>query len=66
MTERNPYNANTLEWTTPIETPHGNWPGRIPSVHRWAYDYAKHGEENIPQYVPLSEAEIEADKKLVH
>ncbi len=66
MTSRNPYNANTLEWTTPINTPHGNWPGRIPTVHRWAYDYGKFGEEAIPQYVPVSEAEHEADKRMVH
>ncbi len=66
MKTRNPYDANTLEWTTPIEGIHGNWPGRIPSVHRWAYDYGKFGERHIPQYVPVSEAEVEADKKLVH
>ena len=29
MTTRNPYGANTLEWTTPIDTGHGNWPGKI-------------------------------------
>ena len=64
--ERNPYDANTLEWTTPVDPPHGNWPGKIPTVHRWAYDYGKFGEDNIPQFVPVSEAEEEADKQLVH
>ncbi|MDG2448783.1 MAG: cbb3-type cytochrome c oxidase subunit I, partial [Saprospiraceae bacterium] len=54
---RNPYGANTLEWTTPIEAGHGNWEGKIPSVHRWPYDYGKDGNEFIPQYVPLTEEE---------
>tara|TARA_Y100000589_G_scaffold317298_1_gene343171 strand:+ start:100972 stop:102732 length:1761 start_codon:yes stop_codon:yes gene_type:complete len=52
---RNPWHGNTLEWTTPVEHIHGNWPGEIPEVHRWAYDYSKPGAENdyIPQTVPL-------------
>ena len=25
--EQNPWNANTLEWTTPMANIHGNWPG---------------------------------------
>ncbi len=54
---KNPYGANTLEWTTPIEAGHGNWEGKIPSVHRWPYDYGKDGNEFIPQYVPLTEEE---------
>ncbi|MEL6865632.1 MAG: cbb3-type cytochrome c oxidase subunit I [Bacteroidota bacterium] len=57
MTTKNPYNANTLEWTTPINTGHGNWPGKIPAVSRWAYDYGKDGKEYIPQYIPLAEGE---------
>ncbi|MBK7036579.1 MAG: cbb3-type cytochrome c oxidase subunit I [Chitinophagales bacterium] len=57
--EKNPYNANTLEWTTPIRPGHGNWPGELPEVHRWPYDYNKHGREFIPQTEPLSQYEIE-------
>jgi cytochrome c oxidase subunit 1 len=57
MTEKNPYGATTLEWTTPIETGHGNWEGKIPTVQRWPYDYGKNGKEFIPQYVPLAEGE---------
>ena len=36
---------------------HGNWPGEIPHVHRWAYDYSVPGakEDYIPQNVPPSE-----------
>lgn len=58
---QNPWRANTLEWTTPVEHIHGNWPGELPTVHRWPYDYSKPGAEEdfIPQIVPLAEGEIE-------
>ena len=57
----NPWKSNTLEWTTPIERIHGNWPGEIPAVERWAYDYSKPGaeEDYIPQTVPLKKDEVE-------
>ena len=58
MKSKNPWDATTLEWTTPIEPLHGNWPGKIPSVHRWAYDYNKDEREFVPQYVPLEEGEV--------
>ncbi|MFT5953581.1 MAG: cytochrome c oxidase subunit 1 [Cyclobacteriaceae bacterium] len=53
----NPWNSNTLEWTTPRVPGHGNWPGAIPKVYRWPYDYSKPGSESdfIPQHIPLSE-----------
>jgi len=56
---QNPWNSNTLEWTTPMANIHGNWPGALPVVHRWAYDYSKPGAENdfIPQTVPLADGE---------
>ena len=56
---QNPWRANSLEWTTPVEHLHGNWPGDIPVVHRWAYDYSKPGAEEdfVPQNVPLAEGE---------
>jgi len=56
---QNPWKGNSLEWTTPVEHLHGNWPGAIPVVHRWAYDYSKPGAEEdfIPQNVPLAEGE---------
>ncbi len=55
----NPWRANTLEWTAPVEHYHGNWLGEIPEVHRWPYDYSKPGAEEdfIPQTVPLAEGE---------
>jgi cytochrome c oxidase subunit I len=55
--EQNPWNSNTLEWTTPINPGHGNWPGDVPEVHRWAYDYGKDGVDFIPQTVPVGESE---------
>ena len=53
----NPWRSNTLEWTTPLHPGHGNWPGAIPTVYRWPYDYSKPGAEDdfIPQYVPFSQ-----------
>ena len=53
----NPWNSNTLEWTTPINPGHGNWPGEIPAVYRWSYDYSKPGSavDFIPQNVPYSQ-----------
>jgi cytochrome c oxidase subunit 1 len=53
VTTTNPWGANTLEWTTPINPGHGNWTGEIPEVHRWAYDYGKDGREFIPQTEPI-------------
>jgi len=56
---QNPWRATTLEWTTPVEHIHGNWPGAIPEVHRWPYDYSKPGyeEDFVPQTVPLRDGE---------
>ena len=58
---QNPWKSNTLEWTAPMEHMHGNWPGELPTVHRWPYDYSKPGAEDdfIPQTVPLKEGEEE-------
>lgn len=57
----NPWRSNTLEWTAPVEHIHGNWPGEIPAVHRWPYDYSKpgHDEDFVPQNVPMKEGEVE-------
>jgi cytochrome c oxidase subunit 1 len=64
---QNPWKGNTLEWTTPVEHIHGNWPGEIPEVHRWAYDYSKvddngelwGGKDFTPQIVPIRDGEEE-------
>jgi cytochrome c oxidase subunit 1 len=57
VTSQNPWGSNTLEWTTPVNPGHGNWPGEIPEVHRWAYDYGKDGREYISQVEPIGEGE---------
>ncbi|MEO0581954.1 MAG: cbb3-type cytochrome c oxidase subunit I [Bacteroidota bacterium] len=57
----NPWNANTLEWTTPRLPGHGNWIGEIPTVYRWPYDYSKPGvkQDFLPQHIPAEEIEWE-------
>ncbi|PWA10161.1 cytochrome c oxidase subunit I [Flavobacterium laiguense] len=57
---QNPWKSNTLEWTAPVEHIHGNWPGEIPHVHRWPYDYSNpaHEEDFVPQTVPMKEGEV--------
>ncbi|MGA0031034.1 MAG: cytochrome c oxidase subunit I [Flavobacteriaceae bacterium] len=66
--EQNPWKSNTLEWTAPTEHIHGNWPGEIPEVHRWSYDYSKtyedgsyiiEGQDFVPQHIPLQQNEEE-------
>ncbi|MBT4961010.1 MAG: cytochrome c oxidase subunit I, partial [Flavobacteriaceae bacterium] len=61
--EMNPWRSNTMEWTAPVEHIHGNWPGEIPHVHRWAYDYSKPGqkEDFVLQTTPLSKGEKETE-----
>lgn len=58
---QNPWHSNTLEWTTPVEHIHGNWPGEIPEVHRWPYDYSKPGMDKdfVPQTIPMTDKELE-------
>jgi len=54
---QNPWKSNTIEWTAPVEHIHGNWPGEIPTVYRWPYDYGKPNADDdfIPQTTPYSE-----------
>jgi len=61
VTAQNPWESNTLEWTAPINPGHGNWPGEIPEVYRWAYDYGKDGVDFIPQTTPVG-----ADESVEH
>jgi cytochrome c oxidase subunit 1 len=66
---QNPWHSNTLEWTAPVEHLHGNWPGDIPYVYRWPYDYSKPGAEldYIPQNVPDPDQNDPLDEpKAVH
>lgn len=57
VTSTNPWKSNTLEWTTPINPGHGNWPGEIPEVYRGPYDYGKDGIDFIPQTTPIGAEE---------
>jgi cytochrome c oxidase subunit 1 len=55
VSERNPWQATTLEWQTPEFPPgHGNFGEALPVVYRWAYDYGVPGAEDdfVPQNVP--------------
>jgi cytochrome c oxidase subunit 1 len=50
----NPWDANGLEWTTASPPPHGNWPGAIPEVHRWPYEYSNPAapRDHVMQHEP--------------
>jgi cytochrome c oxidase subunit 1 len=49
--ERNPWKSNTLEWEAPTPTPHGNFPGPLPTVYRGPYEYSSPlvEEDYLPQ-----------------
>jgi cytochrome c oxidase subunit 1 len=52
---KNPWKANTLEWTTESPPPHGNWPpDQMPNVYRGPYEYAHpdREEDYWPQNLP--------------
>jgi cytochrome c oxidase subunit 1 len=42
---KNPWNANTLEWTTDSPPPHGNWK-ELPTCYRGPYEYSVPGRES--------------------
>ncbi|MCC6640854.1 MAG: cbb3-type cytochrome c oxidase subunit I [Deltaproteobacteria bacterium] len=50
---KNPWKANTLEWTADSPPPHGNWKD-LPRVYRGPYEYSVPGrsEDYWPQDVP--------------
>src|SRR5574341_1092526 len=56
--ERNPWQANTLEWATPSPPPHGNWGETLPVVYGGPYEYSPPGiaEDYLPQNQPRSPA----------
>jgi len=53
----NPWGSTTLDVDSAFRPGHGKWPGEIPEVHRWPYDYAKDGRDFIPQTEPLGSNE---------
>ena len=50
--EKNPYKANTLEWTADSPPGHGNWP-ELPTVYRGPYEYSHPDREE--DYWPQNE-----------
>ena len=53
LAEKNPWRANTLEWTVPSPPPHGNFTV-MPTVFRGPYEYSVEGREEDfwPQDAP--------------
>jgi cytochrome c oxidase subunit 1 len=53
VAERNPWHANTLEWSAPSPPPHGNF-DTVPVVYRGPYEYSHPSvsEEWLPQDRP--------------
>ncbi len=52
---RNPWKANSLEWTTESPPPHGNWPADdMPVVYRGPYEFSVPGRDDDywPQNLP--------------
>ena len=51
--DKNPWKANTLEWSADSPPPHGNWP-ELPTVYRGPYEYSHpdREEDYWPQHVP--------------
>ncbi|HIG71070.1 MAG TPA: cytochrome c oxidase subunit I [Myxococcales bacterium] len=52
---KNPWDSNTLEWTTPSPPGHGNWPvEELPTVYRGPYEYSHpdREEDYWPQNLP--------------
>jgi cytochrome c oxidase subunit 1 len=47
--ERNPWQANTLEWSAPTPPPHGNF-AQTPTVYRGPYEYAS--PETTDDFLP--------------
>jgi len=68
--DKNPWHANTLEWTAESPAPHGNWPGPLPVVYRGPYEYSvpdalagQAPEDHIPQHVPPTEVKVPVGAK---
>ena len=59
---KNPWRANTLEWTTESPPPHGNWPEGLPTCYRGPYEYSHpdRDEDFWPQNEPPADAAASA------
>ncbi|PYM54095.1 MAG: cytochrome c oxidase subunit I [Candidatus Rokuibacteriota bacterium] len=58
--DRNPWQANTLEWTAPSPPPHLNWGATLPTVYRGPYEYSSPevAEDYLPQDRRLAPAGV--------
>ncbi len=59
-TEKNPWHANTLEWTVSNPTGHGNFGDELPTVYRWPFDYSVPGAPD--DFIPQDVAPVAASK----
>ncbi len=61
--ERNPWKANTLEWTLPSPPAHGNFHPDLPTVYRGPYEYNSDlvEEDYLPQDRNLEAADAGGD-----
>ena len=52
--ERNPWQANSLEWSAPSPPPHGNFE-ETPTVYHGPYEYSRPDikDDYLPQDLPL-------------
>jgi cytochrome c oxidase subunit I len=59
----NPWNATTLEWATPSQSPQGDVGGRIPRIYRGPYEYSVPGSaaDFLPQDLPLQAENTSAE-----
>jgi cytochrome c oxidase subunit I len=64
--DRNPWHANTLEWSAPSPPPHGNFE-TTPIVYRGPYEYAspESEEDYLPQTQPPNGQAV-TEQPLVH
>jgi cytochrome c oxidase subunit 1 len=64
---RNPWHANTLEWTAPSPPPHGNFE-TPPIVYRGPYEYAspESTEDYLPQTLHLNGKAAESQPAVHH
>src|SRR5579884_818672 len=60
VTDNNPWQANTLEWTVPSPTGHGNFEDELKTVYRWPFDYSVPGAEH--DFIPQNVAPVGASK----
>jgi cytochrome c oxidase subunit 1 len=63
-TEGNPWEATTLEWTTPCPPGHGNFADELPTVYRWAFDYGV--PDGSADYLPQTTAPVGAKTGAKH